>query len=328
MATIKDVANHVGVSICTVSRALANKNYVKPETRERVLQAAKELGYEPNHMAKSLREGNTHTIGLIMPDIGDMYYPKIAKYIERYFSEKGYMILLCNADKDIEKEVRLAEMLKSRGVDGVLVWSSFQKIDHFKSFAKSNIPYVFVNRDFKQEHCVPCDNFYGGYSMIHHLIEKGHRQICAIFPSFENPVRKECYEGVVQAAKECEDCHIEYVFDLQSMQVSPEQVEAQLARKVRPTAFFAANDMLAISLYSAIQKCGLRIPEDISVMGYDNISITSMLNPPMTTFEQTESELAKAAVDALLALITGEEMKSYGKLRGKMVIRDSVLKIE
>jgi len=327
MATIKDVANHVGVSICTVSRALANKNYVKPETRERVLQAAKELGYEPNYMAKSLREGNTRTIGLILPDIANVYYPKIAKYIERYFAEKGYMILLCNANRDIEKEVKLVEMLKSRDVDGVLVWSSFQKIDHFQSFAKSNIPYVFVNRDFKQEHCVPCDNFYGGYSMIHHLIEKGHRQICAMFPSFENPVRKECYAGALQAAKECPDCHIEYVFDAQN-QISHEQVETLLAQKVRPTAFFAASDMLAISLYSSIQKCGLRIPEDISVVGYDNISITSMLNPPITTFEQTESELAKAAVDALLALIKGEEFKTHGKLRGKMIIRDSVLKIE
>ena len=327
MATIKDVANNVGVSICTVSRALANKNYVKPETRERVLQAAKELGYKPNYIAKSLREGNTRTIGLILPDIANMYYPKIAKYIERYFADQGYMILLCNANRDIEKEVRLVEMLKSRDVDGVLVWSSFQKIDHFQSFAEANIPYVFVNRDFKQENCVPCDNFYGGYSMIRYLIENGHRRICAMFPSFENPVRKECYAGAVKATEECPDCHVDYIFDAEKMEVSHDQIEEHLQVGTAPTAFFAASDMIAISLYTAIQKNGWRIPEDISVVGYDNISFTSMLNPPMTTFEQTERELAKAAVDALLALIAGEKIQSSKKLQGKIIIRDSVLEI-
>ena len=121
MATIKDVAKLAGVSICTVSRALANKENITPKTMEKVLSAVRELDYKPNYSARSLKIGSTDTLGLIVPDITNPYYPKVAKSIEEYAEKKGYMILLCNSNEDLNKEKRLVDTLKKRNVDGVII---------------------------------------------------------------------------------------------------------------------------------------------------------------------------------------------------------------
>lgn len=327
MATIKDVAKLAGVSICTVSRTLSNKENIAPKTRERVLAAAKELDYKPNFSARSLKTGSTNTFGLIVPDILNPYYPKIAKSIEEYAEKKGYMILLCNADEDLNKEKRLVEILKNRNVDGVIVLPCSRHIDHFKSFDKASIPYVFLNRSFRNaSNCIPSDNYYGAYIMTKYVIGKGHTRICAAYLSFENQIYQERYEGTLAALREhgLERCAESFLFNVKDIQDSYRRILALLKNEDRPTALIAANDMLCFGAYGAANDCGLRIPQDFSITGYDDIGTARLMTPPLTSFSQSEDEMAKAGVDYLLKCINGEAPDAAKRLKGKIIIRESV----
>lgn len=327
MATIKDVAKLAGVSICTVSRTLAGKDRIKAETREKVLNAVEELGYKPNYSARSLKTGTTDTIGLIVPDITNPYYPKITKSIEAFAEKKGYMILLCNANEDLNKEKRLVETLISRGVDGVIVLPCSRYIDHFSKFDLAGIPYVFFNRSFPGElKCVPTDNHYGAYIMTKHLLEHGHTNITASFLSFENQIYQERYEGTLEALSEygLKSCAENFLFNVKSIEDSFNKMCKLLQSDNRPTALFASNDMLSLGAYSAANQCGLRIPQDFSIVGYDDIAMASIMMPPLTTFRQSEDEIAKVGVGYLQFLIEGESPKRIKRLRGEIVVRSSV----
>ena len=327
MSTIKDVASLAGVSICTVSRALANKDYIKPETRKRVLEAAEQLQYKPNHVAQSLKTGKTNTLALMLPDITNMYYPIIAKHVEEYAAQRGYMILICNADMDLQKEMQLVELLKKRNVDGVIALPMSKSIAHIQTLAYQGIPYVFVNREFADDpHCIPSDNVYGGYTVAKHLIARGKRKICGIFQSFENPIYEDRCRGVKAALQEHGLGDSYFLYDVADMQDVHNRVEVFLGEEEYPDAFFVANDMLAAGVYSAAYHRKLEIPRDISVAGYDNIAYAPMMIPPLTTFEQPEEEMAREAVDYLISQIEDDAVpgKKFGKMRGRLVLRDSV----
>jgi LacI family transcriptional regulator len=326
-STIKDVAALAKLSICTVSRALADKDRIRPETKDRVLRAARELKYKPNFTAQRLKLGRTNTLGLLLPDITNPYYPKIAKSIEAYAARHGYMILLCNADEDLQKEIQLAEMLLSRNVDGLIVLPATQSIRHIQRFADKGIPYVIINRSFDGEkHCIPSDNRYGAYTMVKYLIENNHTNICAVFPGFGNPIYRERYEGAAEALREfgLEKCAGSFLLDVRDMQNIHDRALAVLRKKNHPTAFFAANDFLATGIYSAVNECNLRIPNDISVAGYDDISFAPMMLPPLTTYLQPEDEMARAALDHLINEMENRASAPLEKLKGHIVIRGSV----
>ena len=302
-------------------------HYVKPETRKKVLEAAEQLQYRPNHTAQSLQSGNTNTLGLILPDITNMYYPIIAKHIEAYAAEKGYMILLCSSDMSVQKEAQLVELLKKRNVDGVIALPLSKAISHIQSLAYQGIPYVFVNREFENDaNCIPSDNHFGGYTMTKHLIEHGHRDICAIFQSFDNPIYEDRCSGAKAALREFGLDDSRFLYDVTDMQDVHDRVVGLLGETGRPTAFFVANDMLVAGVYSAAYHRGLGIPKDVSVVGYDNIAYSSMMIPPLTTFEQPEAEMAREAVDYLVAQIEDDAQpgKVFSKMRGKLVSRESV----
>lgn len=327
MPTIKDVANLAGLSICTVSRTIANKSRIKPETRKKVLRAVEELSYKPNFMAQRLRLRTTHTLGLLLPDIANPYYPKIAKHIEEYAAKRGYMILLCNADENLQKEIQLSKMLLARNIDGLIVLPTTKTISHIQHFAAKGVPYVIVNRNFRGEkNCIPSDNSYGAYTMVKYLIENQHTNICGVFNSFSNPIYRERYAGAVKALREfgLEDCIKSFILDAKGVQNVHDLVVELFNRKKHPTAFFAANDVLGIGIYSAINNCGLRIPEDVSVVGYDNILFAPMMLPPLTTYHQPEDEMARVAIDHLITRIEGGVTLPRQKLKGRIVVRKSV----
>ncbi|MBC8585832.1 LacI family DNA-binding transcriptional regulator [Youxingia wuxianensis] len=327
MSTIKDVANLAGVSICTVSRVLADKNYIRPETRKKVMNAVHELDYKPNHTARSLKTGNTNTIGLLLPDICNLYYIKITKYIEQYSDQNKYMILLCDTNESVEKEKRMVGLLQDRSVDGVIVLPTSQSIQHILKLEDYGIPYVFLNRNFPDvKACIPTDNYYGGYAMMDHLIQNGHKKIAMLFPSFDNPIYFERFDGAKDALRAAGlDVNVKNIFyDIVDMHDAHDRVTARMREPDPPTAFFAGNDMLCFGIYSALNELGLRIPQDVSVAGYDDISTSAMIEPALTTFWQPEEELAKLGVDYLLALMNGESPSRPVKLRGKVIARDSV----
>lgn len=331
MATIKEVASKAGVSICTVSRALAGKDMIKPATRAAVLQAARELNYEPNHVAQSLKKGKTNTLGLILPDITNPYYPKLAKYIEKSTAKRGYMVLLCNSDNQIKKERQFVDMLKARNVDGVLVAPVSNEIKHIQKLKSSGIPYVILNRNYPEDLCcIASDNYYGAYVMTQYLMKRGHKRIGGLFQGFHISIYQERYQGMCDAMREQGLAIDESLLltDLDDDNDRYKQIEKLICRENRPTAIFASNDMLAINVYRAAYEQGIRIPENLSVAGYDDIPMALMVNPPLTTYLQPEDQLSELAVDYLASMIDGGEAYTHQKLRGSVIERKSVSVIQ
>lgn len=328
MATIKDVAALAGVSICTVSRALDNKNYVKAETRQIILDAAAALDYHPNHAARSLKQGMTKTIGLIVPNILNEYYPKITKSIETYAQKTGYSLILCDTDENVSQEKRIVTMLKNHDVDGVIALPCSEDVSHIKSLSKAGIPYVLVNRRFDDvRDSIPTDNVYGGYVMTRHLIDNGHTRIGMIFPSFRNQIYRERFEGAEKALRESNLFEINaanFLLDVSELKSIQEMLRSLLTNQDKPTAIFASNDMLAAEVYQIAYELGLNIPQDISVVGYDDTMLSSYLTPPLTTFLQPEDEIAEAAINYLILRINGQSPPESMELRGRIILRNSV----
>lgn len=323
--SIKDVAKLSGFSICTVSRALANKPNIKPETKEKILKAAEELGYKPNYIARSLQAGQTHTFSLILPDLLNVYYPRIAKFISQYAEQKGYMVMLCDVSRSLEKERAAIQSAIERGVDGVIIHPCMQYIAHIQELKKHNIPYVLMNQNFENEYCVPCDNQYGGYQMIKYLAERGHKKICMLFRSFENPNYCDRYLGAMKALDEYGLCGSETIlFDIDGVRDTYTRVREILQQEDPPSAVFATNDMMCVGIYSAADSLGIKIPEDLSVVSYDNTFLAEMMIPSVTSFSQSEEELSHTTVDLLIDVIENCAEIRNEKLVGSVIERKSV----
>lgn len=332
MSTIKDVAKLAGVSPSTVSRTLSNRIFVEEETRQKVLRAVEELNYKPSIVARALREGKTYTIAFLVPDINSFFYPMIMKSIEQYAAEKGYSIILCNNNEDVENEKRNLEMLGSRGIDGILCMSVEDDVRHLERFEKERgVPVVLVNRDCPDGiSCITMDNVHGGYLMTRYLLEMGHRNIVGMFGSFDRLRFRERFDGWKRAMEEfgVTDWEKRVVSGVETIDEAYRRTLEILSGGERPTAFFASLDILSIGIYSGISQCGLSIPEDISVAGFDNIFMTAYMVPPLTTYNASVDRLARESVDCLLEQIEGRREKRKLVLRGERVERKSVRRLK
>ncbi|MGN0404572.1 MAG: LacI family DNA-binding transcriptional regulator [Bariatricus sp.] len=331
MSTIKDVARAAGVSASTVSRTLSNRVFVEEETRQKVLKAVKELNYQPSVIARGLREGKTHTLAFLVPDINSLFYPMVMKSIERWASEKGYSIILCNNDEKIENEKRAIDMLGGRGVDGILCMSVEDDIGHLLRFQQErNIPILLVNRNVTENiSCVSMDNEHGGYLMTKYLLDQGHRKIAGMFGDFGRQRFRGRYVGCKQAMEEygISDYKRYFIYDVDTIEEAYHRTREILAREDRPTAFFATMDILAIGIYSGISDSGLRIPEDISVVGFDNIFMAQYMIPPLTTYNAPIDLLARTSVEYIRELIDNRENIKKTVLKGELIERKSVKRI-
>lgn len=328
MATIKDVARQAGVSVCTVSRTLSGKGYLKEETRERVLQAVRDLDYHQNKLAVSLKTGRTNALALIVPDVMNLYYSRLAKYVEQYAAKKGYMVYLCNSSNNVEREKEFIDNLCQQKVAGVIVTPSTNEHQHILKLEDAEIPYVYLNRNFKDdiEKCIRIDNFKGAYDCIEYLIRNGHTRIGAIFQSFTIMIYEERYAGMVKALKDrgipLDKSNI--LFDVDGLADSHEKIEELLRKKDRPDAIFTSNDMLAFDVYRAAYNCGLRIPEDLSVVGYDNNIMAEKMIPSLTSYHIPAGDLAEQAVKYVDARIRGMKPKKFPIFEGRLIERCSV----
>lgn len=328
MSTIKEVAKLAGVSPSTVSRTLSNRIFVEEETRQKVLKAVKELDYKPSIMAKALREGRTYTIALLVPDINSLYYPMIMKSVEKYATQSGYSIILCNNNESIECEKRNLEMLGSRGIDGILCLSVEDDIRHLLCFQKEKkAPVVLINRDFTEDiSCISVDNEYGGYLMVKYLLDMGHRKIAGMFGDFSRQRFRERYNGCKRAMEEYEVENYKkyFIYDVNTIEEAYRCTQEMMLKEDKPTAFFASLDILAIGIYSGISEAGLTIPGDVSVAGFDNIFMTQYMTPPLTTYNAPVDRLAEESVRCLVQQIEDGAVASHVVMRGELIERKSV----
>jgi LacI family transcriptional regulator len=307
MATIKEVANLAGVSVATVSHVINDTRFVSEAVRKQVYQAMNELGYRPNTLARSLRRGQTQTLGLILPDSANPFFAEVGRSIERVAFESGYNVILGNTENDFEKESLYLDVLINKQVDGIIFVASGERSDSLRQLMELALPAVVMDREFPglEMDVVLSDNHQGGYLATQHLLSLGHRQIgCIAGVSRITPsaLRVAGYQQALQEGGVAVDPTL-----MMNGDFHPESgfrlAGELLARPNPPTAIFACNDLMAMGVLRAAAECGRRVPDDLAVVGYDDIELASFTNPPLTTIRQPKLEMGAATLQFLLSRI-------------------------
>jgi LacI family transcriptional regulator len=306
MATIREVAAKAGVSVSTVSHVVNETRFVSEETRGRVLAAMEELHYKPNRLARSLRrkDKRTHTLGLLIPDSTNPFFAEVLRGVEDASFEAGYNVILCNSDDDPEKELNYLNVLLGKQVDGIVLVSAGAHEASLELLARRQGTAVVVDREIggAELDSVVVDNEEGGYLATQYLLDLGHEHIgCITGPSPLTPSagRSQGYRKALEDAGFVPDDNFLLAGDFrpQSGYTATRQL---LAQTPRPTAIFACNDMMAVGAIRALNEAGLRVPQDVSVIGFDDITLASFTGPPLTTMAQPSIEMGMLAAELLV----------------------------
>jgi LacI family transcriptional regulator len=307
--TLKDIAERAGVSASTVSRVVNQSVRVDPATEERVHEAIAELGYRPNLLARSFRRKITHTIGLLVPDNSNPFFAELARVIEDAGFAQGYSVILCNSDLSEVKQTGYIDVLLAKRVDGILVTSTGlipgEDTNHnIERIQSAGVPCVVIDRDLGDEPVdqLLVDNHEGGYLAGHYLLARGHRKMaCVVGPSDLTPsagriagFRKALHEAGIDIPDDA------LVRGNGRHDGGARAVEELLDQGTDFTAIFAFNDEMAIGVIGALQRRGKRVPDDVSVIGFDNIPYSAAVFPAVTTIAQPIAEMGNMGLTMLL----------------------------
>ncbi len=327
-ATLEEVAKAAGVSVTTASRVLtANKHPVRAATRQRVLNAAERLHYRPNLLARGMRTERTHTIGIIAEDLLSPFTPPIIRGIQDFLRKIDYLALIVNTDSAATVEHSAISTLLSRSVEGII----FVELDHLTSTAEleqSQKPYMFVHRLFGASitNSVVPDDELGTRMAIEHLLSLGHRRIAHIAgPQGWHSARRRAesfYETLTAHQLPVNSTQIvEGDWTYEGGAVAAQRL---LQKRPRPTALYVANDTMAFGAINVIQQQGLRVPEDIAVVSYDNSEFSRILHPTLTTVSLPAYEMGVRAAELLWLKLQGQEVDEQEvKICGRLYIRES-----
>jgi LacI family transcriptional regulator len=326
--TLKMVAERAGVSVNTASRAINNKPDINEETKKRILQIAQELGYVRNDTAVALRTKRTGTLGVVIADNRNPFYAEVLNGIEEAAREKNYHIILTNTQRDYKKEEEAINLLLAKRVDGLLITPVQDRDDDIKNLIDANIPFVIVGRDFEniEVDAVYNDEVKGGFLATEYLIKKGHKRIALINGFLHKSPAKGRLEGYKKALKKYGIPFDDALVTVGDIDVKDgyERTKQLLEKGLNFTAIFAYNDMMAFGAMQAIKEKGLRIPEDIGLVGYDDIPFASLISPPLTTIRLKKQDLGVESVKLLLSRINGNRKKTKKVMLGvELQIRES-----
>jgi LacI family transcriptional regulator len=309
MTTMHDVARRAGVSIATVSRVVNGTHFVSNSVRERVMRAIDELGYSPNALARSLRKGRTNTLGLVLPDSANPFFAEIGRSVELSAYSLGYNVILCNTHGDVEKERHYIQLLTEKQVDGVILDTAERHLEYLVAHVLQNLPLVMIDRDFRGNDfdIVLSDNVQGAKLATQHLVSSGHERIACITgpPDLLSSIdRLDGYRQILEASTRVDDSLIK-CGDFRPD--SGRQAFFELMKlPCPPTAVFACNDMMAIGALRAAAEMDMRVPEDISVVGFDDIELCRYTTPTLTSVSQSKEQIGEIAVRRLLEIINGD----------------------
>ncbi len=304
-ATIFDVAKRAGVSIGTVSRVINNRDRVSPETRERVLQAIRELDYQVNPFARSLANQQTDTLGLVIPQVNDPFFFQIVRGVEDAAAAAGYSLLIASQPRHTG-EHRYLQLFRRRNVDGMVLVAIDVYEHEVQQVIKRGVPIVLVQLDISRN--IPtflADNYSGARALVEHLMEHGYRRVAYITGTDFTPDNRERLRALRDVLEEHSlALPEEYIVQGDYLVGSGSRAMRQLlSLPERPEAVFAANDQMAIEAIMVAQEQGLRVPEDIAVVGFDDIPMASSIAPALTTVHQPIYELGWHATQTALEMI-------------------------
>ena len=303
-ATIADVAAKAGVSTATVSRVLAGVGRARPETQARVLEAARELDYRPSEVARSLKRRSTQTLGLIITDIENPYFPQLVRSVEDAARAAGYSVLLCNAADDPEREAFYLDLLVERRVDGLVIAASSLGARQGDWLTAPPIPVVLVNTAAPEADVptIMSDNQSGSRMVAEHLLGLGHRRFGYLMPPPRHVDAPDRLAGVRRALREADLAPEALQVARGEALVWGGEVAADelLDRSPETTAFVAYNDLMVIGALRALRRRGRRVPAEASVAGFDDVAMAAYVDPPLTTIAQRTDEMGRWAVARLV----------------------------
>ena len=330
-ATIKDVAALAGVSAATVSRALDDRPEITQETKRKVREACRVLDYVPNIAARSLTGQKTHILGMLVPDISNPYFADMATAIERRAAQEGYRVLLSNSMRDPEQELKSIDSFLARQIDGILISAISPRSQARHKALMGNLPCVYLGINHSEE-CsyVMADNTAGSYEAARYLLGLGHRDILFFGGRDTSRTRELRLKGFRQALAEegVEGRDLTAVGDIRQLrQWSYEQALELFRGGPLPSAIFAFSDITALKIMEAAEERGVRIPEDVSLVGYDNISFAALPRIHLTTVSQHKFRLGEIAVERLLEQIQGRRERTVDLLRPELVVRSTCRRV-
>lgn len=330
--TIKDIAKIADVSITTVSQVLNGKGKrFSEETRQKVLAAVAETNYRPDYFAKNMINPQSKTIGVIVPDITDLFFSKVIEGIETYLNERGYVILLCDSHHSDEKETHYMSELMDRAVEGIILATpNSNALENFLAVKRySNFPYVLLDRGLNKRDGgnILVDEYAGAYEAVAYLVEMGHQRIGMLANDgsfYKMDERTDAYRNCLRDHQlPLKD---EWVVNNGVTIEGGYQATKELLARTTVTALFCGNDQMAIGAYRAIYEAGLKIPEDVSVIGYDGLDITQYLTPSLTTVHQPAAGIGKEAAEILVDLIEGAHREHPNRMFPTTLLkRESVI---
>ncbi len=331
IATIRDVARRAAVHPGTASRALneATRSLVKPETAERIRAAAIALGYKPNYLARSFKTRRTFSVGVVIPDINNPLFPPIVSGLEERLSTAGYFALLANTENDIERERRILDGLLGRKIDGLVLATARRRDPLLVEVGRHGTAVVLVNRVVEDRafSSVSVDDQAGVNLVVEHLVELGHHQIAHVAGPQSLSTGYRRYRGFISSMRACglkpEKAHVSFASRFSITEGVRCGAEV-LAQAPRPTAIVAANDMLALGCYTALERLGWRCPDDVSVVGFNDMPFMDRVSPPLTTVRIPHYEVGTQAAELLLERIVGDQVPvKIVLLAPELVVRGS-----
>lgn len=331
MVTIREVARHAKVSVGTVSNVLAGLATVRPEMRRRVEQAMRELDYHPNQIARSLKTRSTKTLGTIISDITNPFYPQLVRGAEDAALEHGYLLISLNTDDSAERERQAMSVLRARKVDGVLITvAPDTDTAHLRATIEAGVPMVALDRvpEGLAIDSVSSDSVRGARMCMHHLLARGYRRIGLVTANIRIPTaraRLEAYRAALaeagievdEALIKCGDNRIDSGYRLS---------KELLLESKPPTAVFAANAMMGFGVLKALRELGLRCPADVALAVYDDVPFGDILQPRLTVVAQPAYEMGRLGADLLIRRIEGKETAAHPvtlQLAPELIVRES-----
>ena len=326
MVSIREVAKLANVSPATVSRVMNGTARVDEEKKQRVERVIEETGFRPNEVARSLYKKSAHIIGIIVPNIENPFFNEMARVIEGEAYKKGYRLTLCNSNDDSEKEIDNINLLNRMNADGIILLTNADRITD--GIKKCTIPVIIMDREVKLKNeiaLIQSDHYTGGKLAVEHLLDCGCRNIVYLCGPLKLSSAKSRQKGYLDVCSE-RGITPQYLEGEYSYEAGLKLTETLLERYPDVDGIMAANDMVAVSIYKVLSGRGYRVPEDIQLIGFDNIKLSELVTPAITTIEQPIAKMGKTAVKELIAYIEGRQIQKRNIFDVKLIQRETTKK--
>lgn len=331
MATIQEVANRAGVSKATVSRVLSGNGYVGQEKRQRVLDAIAETGYRPNLLARNLATKSSQTIGLVITNTlySGSYFTELMAHSARILEQQGRQLILADGKHTAEQEQAAIQFLLDLRCDGIIIYPRFLSIDALDAIiSRHKQPILVINRRLRvnQSYCIYSDQHAGSVTAVSHLLNQGHRDIAFITGSLDSPTGVERLSGyrAALAAQGIDADPARIVSGRWTAQSGMEAVDTLLAREVSFSALVASNDEMAIGAIKRLTACRIAVPDQVSVIGFDDIPLAPYITPSLSSMKLPVTEMINETIHRLLTMLDGGDWSAHPPFTASLMLRDSV----